>query len=73
MTSNENDCKKPKDFDLKNHWDKACTKKITVNHGWCEASTKEASILNVGVGSSVITNPNGSEQPYIYTLFQRKS
>ncbi len=67
MTSNENDCKTPEDFNLKNHWDKAYTKNSTENLGWYEESAKEsidlieksglskdASILNVGVGSSVI-------------------
>ena len=67
MTTKESDCKIPEELNLKNHWNAAYTKNETEQLGWYETSAKEsidllkksgvaknASILNVGVGSSVI-------------------
>lgn len=67
MTTKESDCKNPAPVNLKKHWDSAYTKNDTSELGWYESSaqktihlinktgvSKQASILNVGVGSSVI-------------------
>lgn len=67
MTTKESDCNNSEPVDLKNHWNRAYSKSETEQLGWYETSAKEsidllkksgvskdASILNVGVGSSVI-------------------
>ena len=67
MTTKESDCKIPSENNLQEHWNKAYTKNTTEKLGWYEESaaetialihktgvSKDASILNVGVGSSVL-------------------
>lgn len=67
MTTKESDCKVPEENTLKKHWDIAYTKNTTQKLGWYEESSKEtidlikisevakdAKILNVGVGSSML-------------------
>ena len=65
----ENDGKIPEERVLKDHWNEAYTKTATQKLGWFEASCKEtidlihktglpkdAAILNVGVGSSLLVD-----------------
>ena len=67
MTTEESDCKNPKKIDYQEHWNVAYTKKTTDKLGWFEEHSKEtldlikktklnknAKILNVGVGSSML-------------------
>ncbi|MCF2873085.1 MULTISPECIES: class I SAM-dependent methyltransferase [unclassified Tenacibaculum] len=67
MTTKESDCKVPEENTLKEHWNTAYTKNTTQKLGWYEESSKEtidliklskapkdAKILNVGVGSSML-------------------
>lgn len=69
MTTKESDCKISDPINIKKHWDSAYIKKDTTELGWYERSaqktidlinktgvSKDASILNVGVGSSVIVD-----------------
>lgn len=69
MTTMENDGEIPLESVLKRHWNEAYTKTVTQQLGWFEASCKEtidlihktnlpkdAMILNVGVGSSVLVD-----------------
>ncbi|QXP74728.1 class I SAM-dependent methyltransferase [Tenacibaculum sp. AHE15PA] len=67
MTTKESDCKSPAKIEYKNHWNTAYTKNTTEKLGWFEEKAaqtmslisksglkKNATILNVGVGSSVL-------------------
>ena len=67
MTTKESECTNPEINSLKNHWDAAYIKNPTEKLGWFEESSKEtielleksgvakdAKILNVGVGSSML-------------------
>lgn len=67
MITKESDCKVPEDTSLKNHWNKAYRKNTTEKLGWYEESSKEtidlieisgvskdAKMLNVGIGSSIL-------------------
>jgi len=67
MTTEESDCKNPEKIDYQEHWNGAYTKKTTDKLGWFEEHSKEtidlikkaklnknAKILNVGVGSSML-------------------
>ena len=67
MTTKESDCTKPVSINYKEHWNTAYTKNTTEKLGWYEESSKqtinliidtnlskEAKILNVGVGSSLL-------------------
>ncbi len=69
MTTKESDCKIPDENNLKTHWNTAYTKNTTEKLGWYEESSKEtldlihktgivknAKILNVGVGSSMLVD-----------------
>lgn len=69
MTTKESDCKIPDENTLKIHWNTAYTKNMTEKLGWYEESSKEtlnlihktgidknAKILNVGVGSSMLVD-----------------
>lgn len=67
MTTDESDCNNPAKIDYQEHWNTAYTKSTTEKLGWFEESSKEildlitktalnknAKILNVGVGSSML-------------------
>ncbi|CAL2104526.1 Class I SAM-dependent methyltransferase [Tenacibaculum sp. 190130A14a] len=67
MTTKENDCTIPETINYKDHWNTAYTKNTTEKLGWYEESSKEtidliketnldknARILSVGVGSSLL-------------------
>lgn len=67
MTTKENDCTVPESINYKDHWNTAYTKNTTEKLGWYEESSKEtielikatkvdknARILNVGAGSSLL-------------------
>ncbi|MDO6745191.1 class I SAM-dependent methyltransferase [Tenacibaculum soleae] len=69
MTTNESDCKNPTEINYQNHWNTAYTKNTTEKLGWFEKKAaqtmslisksglkKTATILNIGVGSSVIVD-----------------
>lgn len=67
MTTKESECNIQQSINIKEHWNQAYTKNTTEKLGWFEKSSKEtiqllkqsnvpkdARILNVGVGSSVV-------------------
>jgi cyclopropane fatty-acyl-phospholipid synthase-like methyltransferase len=67
MTTDESDCNNPAKIDYQKHWNTAYAKSTTEKLGWFEESSKEildlitktalnknAKILNVGVGSSML-------------------
>ena len=67
MTTKQSDCNNTDEIDFKNHWNTAYTKNTTEKLGWYEQSSaqtiqlikaskvsKNAKILNIGVGSSML-------------------